>query len=259
MKSGEKDPIDRSESAPERVDTRDVSRDDVKVDASPTRCPYCHEHVATDAPGWVACGGCMARHHAACWDERGACASCGGVRRLVAEERRLATDPEVIELLRTGDRIRALAELRARGLDDRAARTALDLVFAALDAPRANDAGWLMSAVVYALQAVAMFVCAVITANTAEGGAVSGLVVMLAGTLGLGLAAGFGDKHGSRPWLAFLAVLNVLAIGLGPLLIVIFDIPASRGSLALFLLAVTLAAGSIAGAVGSVIARKTTR
>jgi hypothetical protein len=48
------------------------------------RCPYCHEDVL-DAPGFVLCRGCLARHHAACWIEHGACASC--------REERCLSDP----------------------------------------------------------------------------------------------------------------------------------------------------------------------
>jgi hypothetical protein len=54
-----------------------ASRDDVRVDASPLRCPFCHASVAAVALDWVACKACLARHHAACWSESGACASCG--------------------------------------------------------------------------------------------------------------------------------------------------------------------------------------
>jgi hypothetical protein len=36
----------------------------------------------------VACEGCLARHHAACWRENGACASCAGTKRLEPTSRR---------------------------------------------------------------------------------------------------------------------------------------------------------------------------
>lgn len=248
MESSANKPIERPEPAP-------IARDDVKVDGSPTRCPFCHEHLDTAKAGWVACGGCMARHHAECWDERGACASCGGLRRLVAEERRLASDPEVVALVQTGDRPRAMAELRARGLDDRAARAALDLVAAALAGPRAADVGWTIAAAIYALQTVALLVCALIVANEAEAGAFSGLAVMVTAALALGVAAGAG--RGSRLWLALLAVLNVAATVLGPLLIVGFDISSYGGSVLLCLLGLALAAAS-AGLFGlSLYARRT--
>jgi len=62
-----------------------AERDDVHVVAN--RCPYCHDAVVVSASDWSSCRGCQARHHEACWDEAGACASCGGTARLVAEGR----------------------------------------------------------------------------------------------------------------------------------------------------------------------------
>lgn len=52
---------------------------------SPVRCPFCHEEVRREQEAWVACAGCMARHHAACWDEGGRCAACAGDERLAPE------------------------------------------------------------------------------------------------------------------------------------------------------------------------------
>lgn len=58
----------------------------VRVAGSPVRCPFCHEDVRREAPeAWVACAGCMARHHAACWDEAGRCSACGAGERLAPE------------------------------------------------------------------------------------------------------------------------------------------------------------------------------
>lgn len=67
-------------------------RDDVRVGASLLRCPYCHDAVEASGHKWVACKACLARHHSACWKERGACATCGGVVFLSARlaERRLS-------------------------------------------------------------------------------------------------------------------------------------------------------------------------
>ena len=44
------------------------------------RCPYCHEDCGEDAV--AVCRNCLARHHAPCWDELGACASCSQTRVL---------------------------------------------------------------------------------------------------------------------------------------------------------------------------------
>lgn len=47
----------------------------------PGRCPFCHEGCTPEDDA-VACRGCLARHHRACWDEGGRCAACGQVERL---------------------------------------------------------------------------------------------------------------------------------------------------------------------------------
>ena len=52
-------------------------RADVRVGGSLVRCPYCHDDVAPEATGWVACRGCLARHHLNCWKETLACGTCG--------------------------------------------------------------------------------------------------------------------------------------------------------------------------------------
>lgn len=59
-------------------------RDDVRVASSRARCPFCHADVDADAADWVACKGCLARHHLPCWGESGACATCGEHRFLPA-------------------------------------------------------------------------------------------------------------------------------------------------------------------------------
>ena len=47
-----------------------------KVATSLSRCPYCHEEVRAERADWVACEGCLARHHQSCWSEHGSCATC---------------------------------------------------------------------------------------------------------------------------------------------------------------------------------------
>jgi hypothetical protein len=54
-----------------------AKRNDVRAAASPVRCPYCHADVDPESSEWVACRGCLARHHASCWGEHGTCAACG--------------------------------------------------------------------------------------------------------------------------------------------------------------------------------------
>lgn len=48
-----------------------------------SRCPYCRDELRADRADWVACEGCLARHHASCWREHGSCASCHGRQALV--------------------------------------------------------------------------------------------------------------------------------------------------------------------------------
>lgn len=45
------------------------------------RCPFCHEAPGEQERASV-CRACFAPHHAACWDEHGACSACGSERRL---------------------------------------------------------------------------------------------------------------------------------------------------------------------------------
>lgn len=49
----------------------------VKPQAGATRCPFCHAGCEPEAEV-VVCRACLSRHHAACWAEGGACASCQG-------------------------------------------------------------------------------------------------------------------------------------------------------------------------------------
>jgi TPR repeat protein len=59
------------------VDVPDAVRERVRAQASPVRCPFCHDDVRVGEQRWVACAGCLARHHAGCWGEAGRCAACG--------------------------------------------------------------------------------------------------------------------------------------------------------------------------------------
>lgn len=57
-------------------DAKDRQGARVRPQAGATRCPYCHDECAPEADVAV-CRGCLSRHHAACWEEGAACASCG--------------------------------------------------------------------------------------------------------------------------------------------------------------------------------------
>lgn len=83
-----------------------AARDDVSLLAS--RCPFCHEDVGRDALDAAACCRCLARHHAACWEEHGACGACRGEVRLVREARPSPPSEEVLERAFIPEEVRAL-------------------------------------------------------------------------------------------------------------------------------------------------------
>jgi len=45
-------------------------------------CPLCRQGIALDRATWVACAGCLARHHSSCWMDSRCCARCGDARAL---------------------------------------------------------------------------------------------------------------------------------------------------------------------------------
>jgi len=61
----------------------DAASRDVRVRRAPVRCPYCHDEIGTQDEAWVACAGCLARHHAACWTASRKCATCNDRQSLV--------------------------------------------------------------------------------------------------------------------------------------------------------------------------------
>lgn len=229
---------------------KDSRRDDVRVGASPVRCPYCHEGVDPGDPTWVACGACLARHHEACWDERGACSTCGGVRRLVSDARQGPPDADLVELVRSGDTARALAALRARGLDERAARVAVDLVGAALAPSPPARAAWTLSGVVFVVQALALVGCGVLALGTeAEVGAFAGLAVMVLAALALVVVAVVVGRRLTRWAVAGLAAVNLLATALGPAVVIAADVRPYAHSPELLLLGLVMGAASAGAAL----------
>jgi hypothetical protein len=64
-------------------DAKDRTAPRVKPQAGATRCPFCHDECAPEVDVAV-CRGCLSRHHAACWEEGAACASCGAAESLCA-------------------------------------------------------------------------------------------------------------------------------------------------------------------------------
>jgi hypothetical protein len=55
--------------------------DGVRVNNSPTRCPFCHEQVGVEDPARV-CRDCLSRHHTGCWADHGSCSSCSCTQSL---------------------------------------------------------------------------------------------------------------------------------------------------------------------------------
>jgi hypothetical protein len=64
----------------------EAAQEGVRFSQAPQRCPFCHSQVALEHDRWVACRQCLARHHAACWGEGGACGACQHDVALSAEE-----------------------------------------------------------------------------------------------------------------------------------------------------------------------------
>lgn len=54
----------------------------VRASGTPTRCPFCHSNVDREREPWLACHACLAPHHRGCWNEGGACATCGETRAI---------------------------------------------------------------------------------------------------------------------------------------------------------------------------------
>jgi hypothetical protein len=67
--------------------------DDLDLNLGLARCPFCHDDVAVERETWVACSGCLARHHDACWAEGARCASCGGAEHLSAQSEQQELTP----------------------------------------------------------------------------------------------------------------------------------------------------------------------
>jgi hypothetical protein len=115
--------------------------DEKQVKAVVHRCPFCHE--GAEAEGSVACQGCLARHHEACWSESGRCASCGSERALAPTPRPALT----VELVS--------ATLRARGYP----AAEIDDFLATSRAPHTHrDPGRTLLAIVATLVAAVMLV-----------------------------------------------------------------------------------------------------
>lgn len=82
-----------------------------KYQATPQRCPFCHEQVQVEQDRWIACAQCLARHHEACWQEAPVCGACShGVALSAGEPPR---PPEMTPVPLEGDAARARSETAA--------------------------------------------------------------------------------------------------------------------------------------------------
>jgi hypothetical protein len=68
--------VERVEQGAERQKSERGSEAEVRIAASPVRCPFCHDDVNPTGADWVACQACLARHHSSCWKESEKCAAC---------------------------------------------------------------------------------------------------------------------------------------------------------------------------------------
>lgn len=74
--------MDGKHDGPRRVDR-------IEPVTSTLRCPLCQDQVRLEVPTpWVACAGCLARHHGSCWADVRRCGACGHGVRLRPDDRR---------------------------------------------------------------------------------------------------------------------------------------------------------------------------
>jgi hypothetical protein len=227
--------METAKEEPKKRDHNEV----VNVSNSLVRCPYCHDDIAPDSPGWVACQSCLARHHDPCWREAGnRCGTCGASRELVPKLG--LSDAELARLVRHGRRAEVVAELRGRGLSEQHAQAFYDGARLMLrdPTPRARDRAL---SLIFTLQAVALVLCTIAALGGAAVGAFSGLTVLIAGVLALLRVA----HHRSSGRVALWALANVAAIALGPITITAFDIgPWDKGHPALLSLGALVSGAS---------------
>jgi hypothetical protein len=149
-----------------------------------TRCPYCHQDADALDDGSIACGVCLARHHAACWREAGgSCASCRSERKLVPEQP--ANDASLALLLRRGHRELAERILRSRGFTESEARAFCEgVTFGAANRGPRGALGLFLLAVLLAMAATLANGSPRFIHSTVP-------LTLVVGALGFGLAALF--------------------------------------------------------------------
>ncbi len=73
------------------------------------KCPFCHEPLEFQHVAWVACAGCLARHHQSCWTESPRCAACGDPRALTLPPPRPKARGRLVRLAAGAGRLAASA------------------------------------------------------------------------------------------------------------------------------------------------------
>jgi hypothetical protein len=191
----------------------------VEVKGSPTRCPYCHDDCSPGVDD-VACRECLARHHAACWNEHGACGTCGSTQRFEAKVERLD-----------------LARARRTLIEAGSSPAEVDEFFASLAARPAEDsAAWGRTLVWPSVLTLLALVCTLVVVQRSNDAAVLASVILLLVTVANGVLSKRYVWSLVTPFVVFCAT------------IVTFGPPTALGSIAVVLLGV-VSAGLVATAV----------
>jgi hypothetical protein len=92
-----------------------MEREHLEIEVEHPRCPYCKDAVQPEQEK-SSCHGCMAWHHAECWDEHGACSACGATALADATAQQRRTAPSSLRPQCTwGDCTRPARGFRAPG------------------------------------------------------------------------------------------------------------------------------------------------
>lgn len=235
-------PIPPTSSAP----VSDEVRERIAVRGT-LRCPYCHD--GCEPSGSVACRDCLARHHATCWQEQGACSSCGSTHRLVAEATPTLTRGQLLVLLRQGRSEDVQAYYRDQGESPESAlRLTAELAFDALSGTQEARSSW-GAAALFTLQGVGLLVCSLVALDAAEPGVWSGLATLVLSLLALCWVR-VRSGEGARGALRRQTGLMLTGLLIAPALINALNIAPSDDSAALFFLGLVLTLTSWAFGAG---------
>ncbi|MEZ6185437.1 MAG: hypothetical protein R3F62_10555 [Planctomycetota bacterium] len=226
---------------------RAVAGDDVEVTVHSLRCPYCHDGC-TPAES-VACRDCLARHHSACWEERGRCASCSSIHKLVSDSPRERSREELIRLLRAdqSEAVRAYYQSQGSSAAEAFERTA-ELAFSALAGSRSAPGKSVVPSLIYALQACVLLALGGLALAVAEPAVWAGLGTLVVFQILLILVRGRLGDAARGAWLWQLGILAA-GVSLTPALIVANSIGPSDSAPELAGLAVALTTLSVGCAI----------